>query len=70
VYRVSFFCAHSIGEYDEQNILKLEFALFHLKCTVSTNLLHVKVICRQVICSFLVQSEEVVGRTNSPTFPT
>jgi hypothetical protein len=28
---------HNINEHDEQNILKLEFALFHLKCNVSNN---------------------------------
>jgi hypothetical protein len=31
----SFFYVHSIGEHDEQVILNLELALFHLKCKVS-----------------------------------
>jgi hypothetical protein len=34
--------AHNINEHDEQNILKLEFALFRLKCNVSTNNWRVK----------------------------
>jgi hypothetical protein len=32
----SFFYMHSVSMCDEQNILNLEMALFHLKCTVST----------------------------------
>jgi hypothetical protein len=54
----SFFYAHSIGEHDEQVILKLELVLFHLKCKVSTKQLLItdffgkKVIFTQVTFYF------------------
>jgi hypothetical protein len=34
---VPLFYAHNIGEHEEQNILKLELALFRLELNASTN---------------------------------
>jgi hypothetical protein len=42
MYMMPFFYVNNISECDEENILKLELALFRLKHNVSTNTWHVK----------------------------